>query len=375
MPRALAFVPEWLERALRHRRQTSKETPMIANLRFLACAALAATLALPATAQDTLLRPAILMTVAKGDQGVTRQFFGTVVARQTVDLAFQVGGQIVQFPAQEGAVIPAGQLVAELDLEPFELQVRQAELQLEQAERALARLQQLTVSVSEVQLQDAETSVGLANVALRNAQVAYDNATLSAPFDALVASRNVANFSTIGQGTPVVRLHDMSELRIDIDVPEVLFQRAGGDADVRLEARFPTSENTYPLEIREFNAEASPVGQSFRLTLALPSGQFTSALPGSSAIVLATLVEGDAPMLIPSTALRIANDGATSVLRFLPSDGDTGTVEEVPVTVAANREGLIAVTDGLAVGDEIVRTGAHALEDGQAVRRFEGFSN
>lgn len=348
---------------------------MTRHLPAAAVLALILPVATPTAAQDEQLRPAILMEVASGELGITRQFFGNVVARQTVDLAFQVGGQIVQFPAQEGEVIPAGNLVAELDLEPFELQVRQAQLQLEQAERALTRLQQLTVSVTEVQLQDAETQVALAEVARRNAEVALDNATLLAPFDALVAARNVANFSTIGQGTPVARLHDMSELRIEIDVPEILFQRAGGDADVRLEARFPTSDAIYPLEIREFNAEASTVGQSFRLTLALPSANGVAALPGSSVTVLATLIDGGPPILVPSASLRIANDGAASVLRFNSDDGSVGTLEEIAVTIASNRDGLIEVTDGLSPGDVIVRAGAHALEDGQSVRRFESFSN
>lgn len=348
---------------------------MFAPLRISPALIVGLCLAAPALAQETATRPVIVMEVSEGEVGVTRQFFGHVVAKQTVDLAFQVGGQLVEFPAQEGEVIPQSGLVARLDLEPFELQLQQAQLQLEQAERAVDRLTQLTVSVSEAQVQDAETQAGLARVSVRNAEVALENATLVAPFDALVASRNVANFSTVGQGSPVVRLHDMSELRIEIDVPEVLFQQAGEQADIRLEARFPTSEQTYPLEVREFNAEASSVGQSFRITLALPASQGVNALPGSSVVVLATLMEGDAPLLIPATALRIGNDRATSVMRFQPGDDAAGMVEEIPVTIGPNRDGMIEVLDGLDPGDEIVRTGAHLLEDGQQVRRFEGFSN
>ncbi len=348
---------------------------MFTMFRPLAALLLGLGLAAPAASQEQVPRPVILMTVSAGETGVTRQFFGHVVARQTVDLAFQVGGQIVEFPAQEGEVIPQGDLVAQLDLEPFELQLQQAQLQLEQAERALTRLSQLTVSVSEAQLQDAETQVSLARVSLRNAEVALENATLMAPFDALVATRNLANFSTIGQGTPVVRLHDMSELRIEIDVPEVLFQQAGDEEDLRLEARFPSSDRTYPLVPREFNAEASSVGQSFRITLALVTTEGINVLPGSSVVVLATILADDAPIFVPATALRIGNDGSTSVMRFLPGDGMNGTLEEVPVTVEADRDGLLHVTDGLDPGDQIVRTGAHAVADGQQVRRFEGFSN
>ena len=327
-----------------------------------------------ANAQDTEPRVAIIATVEAGSGGVTRQFFGTVVARQTVDLAFQVGGQIIRLPAQEGQVIPQGGLVAELDLEPFELQLQQAQLQFEQAERTYNRQEQLGSNVSSAQLDDAQTQLSLARVALRNAEVALENATLAAPFTALVATRNVANYTTVGQGTPVVRLHDMSELRVEIDVPEVLFQQAGGDADIRLEARFPTGPETYPLEVREFNAEASSVGQSFRATLALPQEAGLTALPGSSVTVLATQLDDSAGILIPATALRLGNNDQTTVMRFVAQDETTGTVEEVEVEVAPNRDGLVEVISGLSAGDEIMRTGAHAVSDGQTVRRFAGFS-
>lgn len=348
---------------------------MIYAFRMLLIASLAAPLATPAVAQDTPLRVAKLMTVGSETGGVTRQFFGQVVARQTVDMAFQVSGQIVRFPADEGAEISEGSLIAQLDLEPFELQLQQAQLQADQAERALERMTQLAGSVSEASREDAATSFSLAKVALRNAEVALENATLLAPFDALVASRNVANFTTTSSGTPVVRLHDMSELRVDIDVPEVLFQRAGQNADLTLEARFPTGTKTYPLEIREFNAEASTVGQTFRLTLGMERPSDMVALPGSTVTVLATIDAGQPRLMIPATALRIANDGSTSVLVFAPADDGAGMLSEVDIEVEPTRDGQFRVISGLEAGTEIVHIGAQALADGQMVRRFTGFSN
>ncbi len=329
----------------------------------------------PLLAQDDLVRPAKLMTVGADTGGVTRQFFGQVVARQTVDLAFQVSGQIVEFPATEGQGIAKDALIAELDTEPFELQQQQASLQVEQAERLVARLNNLGASASEVSKQDAETQLALSRVQLRNAEYSLENATLRAPFDALVASRNVANFTTTNAGAPVVRLHDMSELRIDIDVPEVLFQRAGQDAAVSLFARFPTGDETYPLVIREFNAEASSIGQTFRLTLGMEQPEDVSVLPGSSVIVLATLNEESPRLIVPATAIRIANDGSTSVLQFMPTENDDGTLEAVNVEVKATRDGQFMVTSGLEVGAEIVRIGAQVLADGQTVRRFSGYAN
>ena len=94
--------------------------------RFLAIlfttAGLSGMLALPLFAQD-LPRPVKLMTVADQDHRVTRTFFGQVNGRQTVDLAFQVGGQIQDLPVIEGQFLSAGDMIAQLDMEPFALQL------------------------------------------------------------------------------------------------------------------------------------------------------------------------------------------------------------------------------------------------------------
>ncbi|MBU0779158.1 MAG: biotin/lipoyl-binding protein, partial [Alphaproteobacteria bacterium] len=67
-----------------------------------------------------------LETVTSRAAEEQRVFFGRVVARETVDLAFQVGGQIEEFPVEEGATVKAGDLVARMDQVPFELALAQA---------------------------------------------------------------------------------------------------------------------------------------------------------------------------------------------------------------------------------------------------------
>lgn len=325
-------------------------------------------------AQD--MRLAKIIEVQSGDSAVTRQFFGHVVAKETVDLAFQVGGQIVELPVIEGARIDKGTVVAQLDLEPFELALDQARVQKDQAERTVERLQKLQGStVSQVTVDDAETSLQLAEIAVRNAERELNNATLLAPFDALVASRNVANFSTIGAGSPIARLHDMSDLRIEIDVPEVLFQRAGTDPNVELWAQFPTDDTRYSVMPREFNAETSQIGQTYRITLGMTPPEGKTILPGSSVTVYATLNGELQDIVIPASAVSTTNDGSPTVMVFTPTGADEGTVARRPVTVEPTIRGDVRVTEGLQPGEEIVASGASQLADGDRVKRFTGFSN
>ncbi len=332
--------------------------------------------AAPLAAQDAPAQIAKIGTgIAQSDE-LTRVFFGRVVARQTVDLAFQVGGQILELPADEGATIPEGALIAQLDLEPFALSLEQAIANRDQAERTLERFRRLEGSaVSAVSVEDAETNRVLTDIAVRDAERALRLATLNAPFTAVVAARKVSNFTTIAAGTPVVRLHDMSDLRIEIDVPELLFQRAGTDPAVELFAEFPAAPGRYPLEFREFNAETTTVGQTYTITLGMAPQPGLAVLPGSSVTVYTKLLDGSARLEIPASAVVLGNDGAAHVMAFEPAGADTGTVTKTPVTVEPTAYGLVAVTEGLDPDQEIVLAGAALLQDGDRVRRFAGFGN
>lgn len=334
-----------------------------------------AVLAAPVVSQETA-KPVKLIQVRETTPGFSRQFFGRVAARQTVDLAFQVAGQIVEMPVTEGFVIPKGELIARLDQEPFELRLDRARLQKEQADRTVARLSRLRGTVaSQVAVDDADTEAQLAAIALRDAEYELEHATLTAPFDALVSSRAVEAFTTVSAGTPVVRIHDMSELRIEVDVPEILFQRTGQEDSITITAKFPTSDEVFPLEIREFDAETSSVGQTFRIQFGLTPPEGMQILPGSSVTVNARVQDERTGIIVPATAIVADANGDLGVMVFSPVGADEGTLKRVPVTIEPTQTGGVRVLTGLSDGDEIAVTGGSALTDGQTVRRFTGFAN
>ncbi len=353
---------------------------MFDSFKSLLCATavfgLTATLSTESRAQDTAAPLVKLTEVRATAAELTRQFFGHVVAKETVDLAFQVSGQIVELPIVEGDTVPKGSVIGELDLEPFELALDRARVQRDQAQRTFDRLKRLEGgAVSKVNVEEAETQFQLAEISVRDAERSLRNARLLAPFDAVVAARNVANFTTINAGAPIARLHDMSELRIEIDVPEVLFQQAGENPDVSLFAQFPSSERMFPLEVREFNAETSQVGQTFQITLGMAPPDNLVVLPGSSVTVFATLRGDGAPIIIPRSAVIADNNGNAQVMVFSPTGAEAGTVAAVEVKIEPSARGEVMVLGGLEDGQEIVASGANQLSDGDAVRRFTGYSN
>ncbi|MEM9477014.1 MAG: efflux RND transporter periplasmic adaptor subunit [Pseudomonadota bacterium] len=325
----------------------------------------------PLQAQPKLAK---LTTVETREGALDRVFFGHVKARETTDFAFQVGGQIDKLPIEEGQTIQKGDLIAELDLEPFELSLARSVAEREQAADDFDRLQGLLGTVSQVTVDDAETAYELAEIAEREAARSLRLATLRAPFDGIVARRSIPIFSMVSAGTPVVRLHDMSDLRIEIEIPELLFQRVGESPNVVLEAEFPSSSKRYPLEFREVTAETTQVGQSFTLTLGMAPPDDLFVLPGASATVYAQMLDEQSPIVIPSAAVVFDAEGNAGVMVFEPAGADSGTVTRQAIEVEPDRNGDVRVISGLEAGMEIIAAGASLFDDGDAVERFTGFS-
>ncbi|MGC3940871.1 efflux RND transporter periplasmic adaptor subunit [Roseobacter sp. EG26] len=311
--------------------------------------------------------------------GITRRFFGRIAARETVDLSFEVGGRLVMLPVIEGETIAQGTVVAALDTEKFERAVVRAELTLQQARRESERADQLARSnvTSAVRAEDAATARDLAEVALRDARDDLEETTLRTPFTALVADRIAANFTNISPGQPILRLHDMSEIRVQIDVPERLFLSGIPPEAVSFTGSVPQVPDPIPLELKEYEAQTEAIGQTFLVSLSLPNRDIPNLIPGASMTVTATVdVDYAQPgRALPATALLLGNDRKADVMVFEPESetSDYGIVRIQPVDVISLAGTDLRVT-GLPEDALIVGAGVHLLQDGQKVRRYTGLT-
>ena len=308
-----------------------------------------------------------------------RRFFGRIAARETVDLSFEVGGKLVRLPVVEGETIPKGQVVAALETDNFERAVARAELALSQAGRERERAARLAASnvASTVRAEDAKTAYKLAEVALRDARAALEDATLTTPFDALVAARLAANFSNVEPGQPILRLHDMSQIRVQIDVPERLFQAGIPPEAIDFTGEVAQLSAPVDLQLIEYEAQTKAVGQSFLVTLVLPDLDIPTLIPGASMTVTARVDDAyQSPGRgVPATALVMGPDRSAKAMVFVPdaADPDFGTVRARTVEVLSGTGTRLRVT-GLDVDSQIVAVGAHLLSDGQKVRRYKGLT-
>ncbi|GAB4520656.1 MAG: efflux RND transporter periplasmic adaptor subunit [Roseibium sp.] len=319
-------------------------------------------------------RPAKIFKVTDQVGLLERRFAGRVAAVQTVDLSFQVAGKLVDLPVRESQQVKKGDLIARLDTTDYDRAVREATFRVEQAKRELDRLETLRDRsvISQSAYDEQKNTYDLALETLKEARQNLAYTTLSAPFDGLVSNRLVDNFTTVSVGTPVVRMHDISEVQVDINVAEALFGRVSESDVASMEARFPAyGDKLFPLEYREHSSQVDEVTQTYRITLGMPREGAEQLFPGMTASVIVKLLpeglELGEQLLVPTEAVAVDGDGKAYVWKYA---GDSGAVAKLPVEVGTVMGDYIPVREGLRPGDEIVSAGVAYLSDGQIVRRL-----
>lgn len=329
----------------------------------------------PPDAEEAPVRAARIEQVQPAQSAAVRDFVGRVEARLTVDLSFQVGGRLADFPVSEGEQIVQGTPVAALETQDFDRALREARVQLQQAQQNLDRQRTLHERgiASDAALEDAQTAYDLRAVALDNARQNRQYAAIEAPFDGLVSRRLVDNFTTIAPGQPVVRLQDVGELRVAIQVPESVLALVDETEPVEVTARFPfLPEESFVLEFRELESEPDPSSQTYKALFALPNDIPANILPGMSANVRVVTETTNAVVntgvRVPVTALDAVSSGGFQVWVY---DQSVGTVSARSVVVGPVNGDTALVEGGLEAGEQIVTAGIPSLYEGMAVRPLQ----
>lgn len=321
------------------------------------------------------LRPVKLYQVGESSAQAVRHFIGRVDAISTVDLSFQVGGRIVELPVQQGTILPAGSLIAALDPADYRLALHEAELQLEQASRDLERAQSLSTrgSVSQASLDQTQTAHNLRRVALDTARRNLAYTRITAPFDALVARRLVDRFTNVQPNMQIVRVQNVEEFRVHINVPENLMGTVEHPETIIAEAIF----HSYPdqpvvLTYREHETEPDAVAQTYRVTFGMPRNEAMNVLPGMTVTVRVRAATPTEVTFfgVPPSAL---DTDEQSEFRVWVYHVDSGSVSPRAVQMLGINEEGEALVLGLNGDEQIVSAGLHLMHDGMRVQPFESF--
>ena len=328
---------------------------------------------------DATIRP-IKSVVVGAEAPLPKLYFpGTVEPDAEVDLSFEVGGRLVEFPVKCGQEVQAGDVLGRLDPSNFENQVKNAEADLEKARSSLERIERaLQVhAVSQDEASQARAAVQKAEAQLAIQRKALADTVLKAAFGGRVSETYADNYDAISPGKPVLKLQDIATLAIAVAVPEKYLQLATPErrAASRFAVEFETVPGqSYPAAVKEYATVADPATQTYRVTFSFANPGAVVLLPGMTGTVVVDVARpADEPpaLVVPSNAVGFGSDGAAFAWVLDDQGGGIFAARRQTIQLGERTGEQIAVLSGLAAGTRIAAAGVAILTEGRQVRLLD----
>jgi len=304
---------------------------------------------------------------------------GTTEAIAGSTVAAEVSGVVEYYPVKEGDFVEKGALLVRLRFTDLKLRLKgviaareRIRAKLKNAEKELTRFSKLkdTDSIAARQYDEAlyNHNALLQEFLQKEAEVdclEYEikQKEVFAPFSGFIAEEYTQVGEWINNGGPVVRLVDLEQIRITVDVPERYVITLSLQSEVMVTIKSLTNKffsgRIYAvLPCGDRNARTFPV----RINLDNPGYKIKS---GMEAIVTFNLTGAKSALLIPKDAVVTAGNRR---LVFLLSGNK---VMPVNVEIVGYYDGNVAVEGELKPGDKVVIRGNERLRPGQTVLVLE----
>ncbi|TVS13382.1 MAG: efflux RND transporter periplasmic adaptor subunit [Wenzhouxiangella sp.] len=296
----------------------------------------------------------------------TTEAVGTFAPVKGAELTVEIGGIVREIHFENGQQVEAGQRLVSLDTRADEAELARLAAALRLAELDLSRQQKLLEqqSVSRAELDRAESEAEQARAAVAAAQAVIDQKTLKAPFSGRAGIRQVNPGQYISPGTAIVSLQSLDPIFIDFTLPQRRLPLLDNGLEVAVAVdAYP--DESFAGQISAVEPRLSESTRTVRVQATLDNAG-ERLRPGMFGRVELALGEAEERIVVPQTALRFSTYG-DSVFVVEGEDDDKRVVQRF-VRTGITRGDLIAIRDGLEVGDEVASSGLLKLQNDSRVR-------
>jgi len=299
---------------------------------------------------------------------------GLIYSKSSPSLAVEVSGRVVEIIADVGDEVKAGDILAKIDSEKYDLQFSQAKAEI-------ARLSALLVN-QELDLQRAEKlfkdnlvseemmdrtkadfnalkeQMNAADAQLRNAKRLIEETNIKAPIESEVAIKHIDTGDYVQPGMIVYELVDTKNLKVNLSFPEYLSPKLKKGLEVRITS--PTNPDEVVIsKIRDIKPNIDPRNKS--LTTIIDFENPGTWLPGASSRATVVFSKFENAIVVPQ--ISVVRRSIGEVIYVVKGN----TVKETPVITGLRKEGYVQILEGIKLNDEIVKDGAGFLTDSSII--------
>lgn len=329
--------------------------------------------------------PVNVAIARKGDMGINLTGLGTVTALNTVTVRSRVDGQLVRLAFQEGQFVRQGDLLAEIDPRPYQVQLMQAEGQRAKNEAAfknasadLKRIQSLIAQgiVSQQMLDTQIATVDQFEAALKADQAQVESAKLNLTYSRITAPVSGRVGLRLVDPGNMIRASDTNGIAVlaPIQPINVLFTIPADSVQKVMAQNRDNKKLTVVAYDRDMKTklatgslaaidnQVDPTTGTVKLK-ALFANEDSALFPNQFVNARLQVDTLRNVTIIPSAAIQRSPQGSF-VYVVKP---DTNTVDMRTVEVQATEEDDSAIKSGLSAGERVVTEGLEKLKPGSVV--------
>jgi membrane fusion protein, multidrug efflux system len=330
-----------------------------------------------AKTEPPLPRPVRTVTVEKGVVGDAVQLTGDIRAENEVNLAFRIGGRIIERKGEVGDKVEPDQVLAKLDPQDELNTLRSAQAALTAAHAQQVEAQNTFDRQNHLMERGFTTRAifDSAKQALQTAQARVDDATaqldiaqdrvgfteLRANVEGTITARSAESGQVVQAGQPIFTVARTDGRDAVFDVPAQVLRAAPADATITI-ALADDPSVTAKARVRTVSPQADPVTRTFQVRLSLID--HPEAMRLGATVTGRLQLESGKGISIPASALT-ATGSKPAVWVVDPANL---TVALRNVEVARFDPATAVISSGLEPGDVVVTAGVQALHPGQKVR-------
>jgi len=242
-------------------------------------------------------------------------------------------------------------IVAKIDFQKAKDAVAAAEIRARHTRQA-AELEQDNVAL---ELKTKTAQLERQKAVLSNAQRRVDELTVRAPVDGFIGTLSVANRSVVQANVPLMTLVDLSQLEVELEVPETYVNDLGLGMNAEIEVAGVKTTG-------KLSALSPEVVKNQVLARVRFSGRQPEGLRQNQRLSARLLIDEKPNVLMVQRGPFVESEGGRYA--YLVRDG---IAERTPIKMGATSVSAVEIISGLKQGDKIVISGTENFENAARV--------
>jgi HlyD family secretion protein len=242
-------------------------------------------------------------------------------------------------------------IVAKIDFQKAKDAVAAAEIRAKHTKQA-AELEQDNVAL---ELKTKTAQLERQKAVLSNAQRRVDELTVRAPVDGFIGTLSVANRSVVQANVPLMTLVDLSQLEVELEVPETYVNDLGLGMNAEIEVAGVKTTG-------KLSALSPEVVKNQVLARVRFNGQQPEGLRQNQRLSARLLIDEKPNVLMVQRGPFVESEGGRYA--YVVRDG---IAERTPIKMGATSVSAVEIISGLKQGDKIVISGTENFENAARV--------